>query len=119
LARLGTAYVLASAAQTTTFNSGNLVLDEQTNALLFAMNISAISGAGAQAIVTIDGIGPDSVAYNLYTSAALTAVAKTIAYIGPALSTNVQLWPVIKVTVTISGTTPSITMSAEIEQESS
>ena len=119
MARLGNAYVLPSAAQTATFNSGDLALDQQANALLFLLNVSAISGAGAQVVVTIDGKGPDGVYYNLYTSAAVTTVSKVQAHIGPTLPVNVELTPFVRVTFTITGTTPSLTMSATVEVESS
>jgi len=119
MARLGTAYVLPSAAQTVTFNSGDIVLDEATAALLFLMNVSAITGTTPSMVATIDGKGPDGVYYNLYTAAAVTTVSQTKAQIGPALPVNVELTPVIRVSFAIAGTTPSVTMSATVEQESS
>jgi len=57
--------------------------------------------------------------YNLYTAATVTTVSQTKAQIGPALPVNVELTPVIRVSFAIAGTTPSVTMSATVEQESS
>jgi hypothetical protein len=115
MSSLGTAYVLPSTVETATFNSGDIALDSQTDALALYLNISAISGAGAQAVVTIDAKMPDGNYFNCFTSAALSAVAKTIAYIGPALPVNVLIAPEIRVSVAISGTTPSISLSITLE----
>lgn len=119
MARLSNVYVLASAPQTTTITSADIVLDSQANALLFLMNVSAVAGTTPTLQATINGKGPDNVYYPLYVSASITATGKTQAYIGPTLPINIELTPVIQVVFVIGGTTPSFTFSATIEQESS
>lgn len=97
---------VSGADQSNHFNSGIVVV----------VDITAISGAGASLVITIEGKDPVSGKYyTILASAALTATGTTVLRVYPTLTAaanltiNSILPKTYRVRATIAGTTPAVT----------
>lgn len=106
-------YSLASGPQTSTFNSGDIDVS-QIRRLALNISVTAVSGTTPSMTVTVERKTEAGVYIAIFTGTAITAAGTQIASIGPGLVTQHMPGHVVRVNFTISGTTPSFTMSADL-----
>jgi hypothetical protein len=93
--------------KTATFSSTDIPFDEDSLSLL--VNVTAVSGTGATMVVTLEGKDEDGAYATLATLAGITAVSKVAASFGPETANPTSLPGTLRLTFTITGTTPSFT----------
>ncbi len=108
------AYRHASAAETTTFNSGDINTGESSFMLLL-VNVSAFSGGGGPSLtVIIQSKDEAGNYYNHVTGTPLTSAVQQVSNIGPGCSTNLVVGRICRLNFVIAGTTPSFTFEATL-----
>ncbi len=103
----------ASSAQTASGSTAFLNVSSFRE-LAVDINVTAVSGTVPSCTFKVDRLGADGIWYNVWTSAAITAAGTASTSVGPGLATSASFGDVVRLTWTISGTTPSFTFSASI-----
>src|SRR2546428_3011832 len=107
-----TVYRHPSAAETTTFNSGDLNTGESSFMLLL-IAVTAVTGTGSPTLsVVVQSKDEAGNYFNHVTATAITATGQQTLNIGPGCSTNVVMGRISRLNFVISGTTPSFTFEA-------
>lgn len=113
------AYAPGSQAYTATGNSGDIQvagpLIGATDELAFDANVSAVSGTTPSLTLSIQRKGADGNYYTIWTGTALTAAGPQSASIGKGQATNADFDAIVRIVWTISGTTPSFTMTLSLK----
>lgn len=78
------------------------------------IDVTAVSGTTPSMTVIVERQELDGNYYPIYTSSAITATGLTTTSIGPGLTTNAELSGTFRVRWTITGTTPSFTLSINV-----
>jgi len=98
-----------STAKTATFSTPDIPLDYDTLSLL--VNVTAVSGGTPSMVITVEGKDEDGVYVTLATLPAITAANKVAASFGPDTANNAALPATLRITFTITGSTPSFTFT--------
>lgn len=109
----GSLWTRASAAATSTNNSGDLAVGSYTE-LAIDVNITAASGTTPTMQLFMDRKGSDSVYYPIWQSVSITAVTSISTSVGSGMSIAQSLGSTIRLRWVIAGTTPSFTFSASL-----
>lgn len=113
---------ISLAALAAGINGANQLDCSDCRGLMLFINITAISGVGAQLIVTLTGVTPSGQTYTILASAALTATGLTVLRVYPGLTPIANLKAddilpsLVRIDTAISGTTPSVTASIDVHQ---
>ena len=100
----------SSTAKTSTFSSPDVPFDYDTLSLL--INVTAVSGGTPSMVITLEGKDEDGAYITLATLAAITAANKVAASFGADTANNTALPATLRITFTITGSTPSFTFTA-------
>ena len=111
MAERTTLYHHASAAETTTFSTPDILFDQDSIELL--LNVTAIGGTPSM-VVTVEGKDADGAYFAVYTSAAITGVSKLAVSVGPETPNPAAIPAVFRLSFTIGGGTPSLTFTAVV-----
>lgn len=106
-------YARASAAATTSGNSGDLAVDSFSE-LAVDINITAISGTTPTIQFFVDRKGNDGIYYVIYTGSSINTVQAVSVSLGAGMGQSVSFGTTARLRWTIGGTTPSFTFSASI-----
>lgn len=109
-------YTKASAAVTTTGNSGDIAATD-ANEVIVDINVTAVTGTTPQVIFRLERKGSDGIYYTIWTSAAVTAPGQVSQTFGPGCETPKPTGPTVRLAWDITGTTPSITFSASVQRD--
>lgn len=113
--------IITTLVAASTGGTGRNLDTSRCSGLLVFVNITAISGAGATLTVTIKGVSPQGVDYNILVSAGLVATGQTVLRVYPSMAAvaNVTAQDIVPVTThidwAIAGTTPSVTATIAVE----
>jgi hypothetical protein len=108
-ARLLRSRQASGTVQTATFSTPDIPFDEDW--LQLFINVTAVSGAGATMVITLEGKDEDGAYVTLATLAGITAVSKVPASFGTDTPNPTLLPRTLRLTFTITGATPSFTVS--------
>lgn len=107
-------YARASSAATVSSNSGALAVGLYSEPLILA-NVSALTGTTPTIQFALDVLGAnDGVWYQVWQGAAVNAVGTVSTTIGTGAATNTAFGNTVRLRWTITGTTPSVTFSANV-----
>lgn len=108
----GVVYLAAATAYTATSATGSGALSVgQYRELAYDATISAVSGTTPSLTLILERQGADGNWYQVFASSAITAAGVVSASLGAGLSTAVAFGQTVRVRWTITGTTPSFTVT--------
>lgn len=105
--------VAGTASYTASATTPDLAADGYSE-LKVDFNITALSGTSPSITIGVDAKGADGIYYNLWTSPAKTAAAAVSVNIGAGMEVAKGFGSLVRVTWTITGTSPSITMTYSV-----
>lgn len=106
-------FARASAAATTSNNSGDLAVDSFSE-LALDINITAVSGTTPTIQFFVDRKGNDGIYYVIYTGSSINTVQAVSTSLGAGMAQSVSFGTTARLRWVIGGTTPSFTFSASI-----
>lgn len=106
-------YARASAAATTSGNSGDLAVDSFSE-LALDINITSVSGTSPTVQYFFERKGNDGNYYQLYSSSVISTTQAISTSIGAGMTISTSFGTTARLRWVITGTTPSFTFSASI-----
>lgn len=106
-------YARASAAATTSGNSGDLAVDSFSE-LALDINITAVSGTTPTIQFIMERKGNDNNYYQIYASSSLNSAQAVSTSLGAGMATSVSFGTTARLRWVIGGTTPSFTFSVSL-----